>query len=119
MGVLRRHPDGKWNKSEDVFKKITLLQRDLLKHALTHLKVGGELVFSVCSFEHEETLMHLNWLLNIFGDKIEVVNPVKRLPDTFKKYVTKDHVFLSLPGNKENMDGFGAFCIKKCKELDA
>ena len=35
-------------------RTVPSLQRDILKHALAHLKPGGRLVYSTCSLEPEE-----------------------------------------------------------------
>ena len=37
------------------------------------LKVGGELIYSVCSFEPEESEFHLDELLQELEGKVEVV----------------------------------------------
>lgn len=113
LGVLRRHPEAKWQKTEDGIIIMAKQQRELIKHALSILKVGGELIYSVCSFEPEETEDHLKWLTTELGDSIEVVTPVSRLPDYFKKYVTRQNVLLIFAGNQENMDGFGAFIVRR------
>lgn len=113
LGVLRRHPDGKMHKSPEIIPKMVDLQKKLLIHALDMLKPGGELVFSVCSFEEEETLGHINWLKKKFNDKIEIVSLGSRLQDFYKKYVTSDGLLAVYAGNQDLMDGFGAFLIRK------
>ena len=53
-GVIRRHPEGKWNKSMELIKHNQKIQRSLLEAAGELLKEGGEIVYSVCSLEREE-----------------------------------------------------------------
>lgn len=113
LGVLRRHPEGKWHKDEDIVSRMASKQKDILKHAWDMLAPGGEIIFSVCSFEPEETTEQLKWLINRFDDKIEVVDPSERLQDFYKKYVTRDQVLIVYAGNQDLMDGFGAFIVKK------
>ncbi len=113
LGVLRRHPEGKWQKTLEIIPQLASLQRAMITHALSLLQAGGELVYSVCSFEQEETVAHLNWIKSSFGEKIEIVSPVVRLPDYYKKFVTRDNILLIYSGNKEAMDGFGAFIVRK------
>lgn len=113
LGVLRRHPEGKWQKNVDIIAQLAALQRTMITHALSLLAAGGELIYSVCSFEQEETLAHLNWIQSTFGNKVEVISPVVRLPDYYKKFVTRDNLLLIYSGNKEAMDGFGAFIVRK------
>lgn len=117
LGVLRRHPDGKYHKKPDIVEIMAAKQRAILTHALSMLQVNGEIVFSVCSFETEETTDQLKWLLEEFDGKIEVVNPTDRVQDFYKKYITRDNVLSVYAGNKDLMDGFGAFIIKKTAKI--
>lgn len=113
LGVLRRHPEAKWQKTEAGIAEMSKKQRDLIKHAFSILKVGGELIYSVCSFEPEESEEHLRWLEAELPGKFEIITPVSRLPDYFKKYVTRQNVLLIFAGNQDDMDGFGAFIVRR------
>lgn len=53
-GTIRRHPDVLWTKGPEDIEKLALLQERLLRHALTLVKPGGELVFSNCSLDPRE-----------------------------------------------------------------
>ncbi|MFO0734001.1 MAG: 16S rRNA (cytosine(967)-C(5))-methyltransferase RsmB [Nitrospiraceae bacterium] len=55
LGVLRRHPEGKWFKSEATIAQHAVLQSELLSVAYRLLRPGGALVYSTCSAEPEET----------------------------------------------------------------
>ena len=55
LGVLRRHPDGKWYKTPNDITQHRLLQRELLAETSRLLRPGGVLVYSTCSIEPEET----------------------------------------------------------------
>ena len=112
LGVLRRHPEGKWHKDHSAVGLLAQQQRVLIRHALELLPSGGELIYSVCSFEPEEGEWHLRDLLKQHGDKIEVVSPVTRLPDYYKKYVTRKNLLLIYSGNQDDMDGFCSFIIR-------
>jgi 16S rRNA (cytosine967-C5)-methyltransferase len=52
--VIRRHPEGKWNKSEEFIKRCSELQKKMLKCARSLVKPNGIVVYSVCSLEREE-----------------------------------------------------------------
>ena len=113
LGVLKRHPEGKWLKKPHIVNQCHNLQKELIIHALKLLKPEGELVYSVCSFEPEESLTHLIWLKEQFNDKIEIVSPLERIPDYYKRFVTRELLLLILSGNQDNMDGFASFIIRK------
>ena len=53
-GVIRRHPEGKWNKSMELIRHNQRVQRELLSAAKDLLKPDGLLLYSVCSLEREE-----------------------------------------------------------------
>ena len=113
FGVLRRHPEGKWQKRADTTFELAKKQQKLIEKSLELLKPQGELIFSVCSFELKESLDHLNFLLESENHSVEVVDINRRLPSYYSKYVNKDKILMIYPGNKENMDGFSSFVVKK------
>jgi 16S rRNA (cytosine967-C5)-methyltransferase len=55
LGVLRRRADARWRKDEGSITSMAALQRPLLDAAAALTRPGGVLVYSVCSFEPEET----------------------------------------------------------------
>ncbi|MCR8633627.1 16S rRNA (cytosine(967)-C(5))-methyltransferase RsmB [Paenibacillus radicis (ex Xue et al. 2023)] len=54
LGVIRRKPDMKWNKSEQEIEGICVIQHELLEHIHTLLRPGGVLVYSTCTLEYNE-----------------------------------------------------------------
>ena len=46
LGVLRRHPEGKWHKKSEGQKEIIKIQQQLIDKAIENLKDGGELIYS-------------------------------------------------------------------------
>ena len=56
LGVLSRRPDARWRKAPEDIVRLATLQSELLEAAIVHVKPGGPLLYSVCSFEPEETL---------------------------------------------------------------
>ena len=55
LGVLRRRPDARWRKREAGFEELGPQQAALLDRAALLTAPHGVLVYSVCSFEPEET----------------------------------------------------------------
>ncbi len=54
LGVLRRNPDAKWERSVQDIQRMAGRQKRLLNRAANLVKPGGTLVYSVCSCEKEE-----------------------------------------------------------------
>jgi 16S rRNA (cytosine967-C5)-methyltransferase len=55
FGVLGRRADARWRKGPDVLAEMPAVQLELLEAAAHRLVPGGTLVYSVCTFEPEET----------------------------------------------------------------
>ncbi|EAX48606.1 sun protein [Thermosinus carboxydivorans Nor1] len=54
LGVLRRKPDSRWRKNEQMLTDLPRLQLAILASAAKCLKPGGILVYSTCTTEPEE-----------------------------------------------------------------
>ena len=54
FGVLRRHPEAKWLKHEDLLPPQQTRQLAILTHVSPLLRPGGIIVYSTCSTELEE-----------------------------------------------------------------
>ncbi len=54
LGVLRRHPEGKWRNAAGALTRHQTAQRNLLHSVSRLLRPGGILVYSTCSSEPEE-----------------------------------------------------------------
>jgi 16S rRNA (cytosine967-C5)-methyltransferase len=55
LGVIGKRADARWRKKESTLALLSHLQKELLDSASKLLDEGGVLVYSVCSFEQEET----------------------------------------------------------------
>lgn len=56
LGIVRKHPEIRWRRKETDIVRQAGTQRRMVREALRILKPGGRLVYSVCSFEPEETV---------------------------------------------------------------
>jgi len=65
-GVLRRNPDSKWNRKPVALAEnhvdITELQQKIILDYAPLTKVGGELIYGVCTFAKKETLDQVEWM---------------------------------------------------------
>lgn len=53
-GIIRRHPEVKWNRSEKEIEKLFPVQSDLVAWAAQHLKADGAILYSTCSVLPQE-----------------------------------------------------------------
>ena len=110
LGVIKRKPDIKWQKSEEDLKEIKTLQANILQTCSKYLKKGGTLIYSTCSILKEENEKIVTEFLknnkNFEKENIEL-NENKIL----KKYINKQG-YLDIYQN-EKLDGFFVAKIKK------
>lgn len=102
MGIIRKHPEVKWRLKEKDIHNYGTLQLKMLNALWDSLKTGGYLIYSVCSFEPEETIA----VIKSFGKQKEFI-----LENPFPFLFNKEY-FLSLP-HKTDMDGFFIARLKK------
>lgn len=85
LGVLRRKPDARWRKSEEILRDLPKLQAAILASAAQCVKPGGVLVYSTCTTEPVENQDIVNaflqanpaFLLETTGEYL----PVAKRPD--------------------------------------
>lgn len=54
LGVISRHPDGKWSRDESDIKRLALLQKGILNQAVPLLERGGKMLYVTCTISREE-----------------------------------------------------------------
>ena len=111
-GVIRRHPDIRWNRREEDLDQYQKTQLDLLHTAATLLRPPGTLVYATCSLEEEENEQVIEQFLAHNPD-FSLKDCTSSLPSTAHTFVTKEKgYFAPLPGPE--IDGFfGAGLIKR------
>lgn len=112
MGVIRRHPEIKWLRVPNDILACAAEQARLLKGLAGCVASGGEMVYSVCSFELEETTLQIDKFLAEHPE-FEKISPMPRLHDFYKKYVTRNDELLIYSGNPDDLDGFFAVILRK------
>jgi 16S rRNA (cytosine967-C5)-methyltransferase len=113
LGVLRRHPDGRWSKTERTVGEHTALQRRILENCAALLKPGGTLVYATCTTEPEENDDVIAWFLTGPGGSFIIDDPRPFLPEPAAALVDAGGFFRTFPRAPE-MDGFfGVRMVKK------
>lgn len=102
LGIIRKHPEIKWRRNIKDITNFGDYQLKLLDSIWDSLKPGGHLIYSVCSFEPEETLC----VIEKFGKRRSFVLE-KPLPLLFNR-----EYFLSIP-YETGMDGFFIAKLKR------
>ena len=112
LGVLKRKPDIKWQKSKKDLEEILNIQFNILNTCSKYLKVNGELVYSTCSILKEENVnIILKFLKNNKNFELKEINgEIKKL---IKEKINREYILKYLKENKflelytnEKTDGF-------------
>lgn len=109
-GVIRKHPDIKWARTEKDLIEIPARQLRLLEGLSPYLKKGGILVYATCSLEPEENEEVIKSFLKKHPEfKIDPPLPVlkKYCGEQIKDLIEKDFFLKTYP-HKHNLDGFFA-----------
>jgi 16S rRNA (cytosine967-C5)-methyltransferase len=101
-GVIRRHPDIRWNRRLEDFTRYQQTQLDLLQTAAALLHPEGTLVYATCSLEKKENEQVIEQFLKNNRD-ISLSDCTSALPAATQAFVSKGF-FTPLPGPE--IDGF-------------
>jgi 16S rRNA (cytosine967-C5)-methyltransferase len=104
-GVIRKHPDIRWNRKPEDFVSHQKKQLELLRTAAGLLKPDGVLVYATCSLEPEENQQVIEQFLGSSGE-FKLTGCRDFLPDSASLVVDKKGFFSPLP--TEEIEGFFA-----------
>lgn len=105
LGTIARRPDVRWRRTPEDVRAMAELQAQLLEAAVDLLSPSGRLVYSVCSFEPEETVEQVRRLVQT---KPVIAVPVRYfLPArTVNALQPEDKPWLTLLPHRVRTDGF-------------
>ncbi len=104
LGVLRRHPDGRWSKKEGILRERAKVQSAILRNCATLLKPGGVLVYATCTTEPEENEEIVQGFLHE-ASLFRIEDPAPFLPEPARRLVDGSGFFRTFPAAPD-MDGF-------------
>lgn len=105
LGILRRHPEGKWAKSLRTASKLKRTQSAILKNAARYVKPGGIMVYSTCTLNAQENEQVVGEFISKAGGAFRTEAPLRHLPPHIRKWVDRRGYFRTFP-HKGGMDGF-------------
>ena len=108
LGIIRKKPEIKWNKSRKSLKDLVPTQREIMENAWAYLKNGGTMIYSTCTLNTEENQDNIEWFLNKHKDaKVE-----KIFLGNMDNFIYNNDGSLTILPN-EYMDGFYISKISK------
>ncbi|MGH8014458.1 MAG: 16S rRNA (cytosine(967)-C(5))-methyltransferase RsmB, partial [Candidatus Binataceae bacterium] len=104
-GTMREHPEIRWRLIAADFDRMARLQRAMLDEAARLLRVGGALVYSVCSVAPEEgPEVMRDFLASHREFKLDATPPI---PATLRHVLSDDGTMRTRP-DRDRRDGFYA-----------
>ncbi len=102
-GIIRRHPDIKWHRTEDDIIELVQIQKQILHALWATLKPGGQLLYATCSVLPQENGLQIAEFLESRPDAKQIEFPANWATAT------------NLPGRQilpdtHGMDGF-YYCL--------
>ena len=110
-GVIRRHPDIRWNRVATDIQAYQELQLSLLQTAATLLAPNGFLVYATCSLEPEENEQVIARFL-AQSQRFNVTDCRRFLPENTAELVSDEGFFRPLPTG--DIEGFFAARLHAC-----
>ncbi|NOW92848.1 16S rRNA (cytosine967-C5)-methyltransferase [Clostridium beijerinckii] len=108
LGIIRKKPEIKWNKTRNELREIIKVQRDIMECAWMYLKEDGIMIYSTCTLNKEENEENIEWFVSRHKDC-----SVKKI------FIGKqDNLVYNRDGSltimpNENMDGFFVTKLEK------
>ncbi len=116
LGVIRRHPDIKWNRTHEDSHRLSETQLKILLDAAPLLRTGGTMVYAVCTTEDKEGVEVAKKFLELGAGSWELVRVDHATPDIdlniCHRYIT-DQGFLRILPAPQGPDGFFAAVFRK------
>ena len=101
IGIIRKKPEIKWNKTRSDLREIIPIQREIMENAWKYLKTGGVMVYSTCTLNKEENEENIDWFVSNHKD----CNIKKIFIGNQDNLIYNKKGSLTIMPN-ENMDGF-------------
>jgi len=111
LGVLSRHPDGKWNKKEEDIPRLAQLQKTILNSGCRLLRSGGTLLYVTCTLSREENEDVVEACVT--ENKDMALSDLRDQAPLWAKDVIDDRGFLRTFPHLHHMDGFFGALMRK------
>lgn len=113
LGLIRRKPEIKFNRSEEDIDDLIELQKKIINIAKQYVKVGGTLVYSTCTIENKENILLIKEFLKE-NNNFELTSLEDNFHNT-EDLETLDQGYIQLYPNIHGTDGF--FIAKMIRRL--
>jgi len=112
LGVLRRNPESRWNRSAADVRELAGLQIIILNQVAPLVRPGGVLLYSVCTFATRETTDVVAEFLE--KNKEFILEDLReKVPDSWRELIGDDGTLRTAPHRHDGMDAFFAARLRR------
>lgn len=108
LGIIRKKPEIKWNKTKKSLDELCTIQRDIMKNAWRYLKEDGIMVYSTCTINKDENEKNIDWFIDSHKDAVIEKIFIGQLDNV----IYNDNNTVTILPNKD-MDGFFLAKLRK------
>jgi len=112
LGVLRRNPESRWTRTPEDVTELAALQQKILATVAPLLKIGGTLLYSVCTFTPAETDTVVATFLAAHPE-FGIDDPRPDLPAHWAGLFAADGSLRTRPQDHDGMDAFFAVRLRR------
>lgn len=112
FGLLRRHPEVRWDNRLERLSQIARLQTSILEEAGAAVAPGGRLLWVTCSPTRAELEDRIVAWLGEHTD-FRLAGGLDRVPEWARPWVVADGPFLRTRPDRERVDGFGMVLLHR------
>ena len=111
LGVISRHPDGKWNRNEEDILRLAVLQKAMMDNAASLLRPGGRMLYVTCTLSRGENEGVVKDFLK--GRKDMFIEDLREHVPGWGRDLINNRGFLKTLPHVHHMDGFFAALLTK------
>lgn len=115
LGLMRRHPEIRWDRRHERLAEITRTQSDVLEAAAARVAPGGRLCYVTCSPTREENEDVVARLLAERPD-FRVENPTASLPPCTTEWTSLNGSVLRTRPDMADTDGFAISLLRRADQ---
>lgn len=104
LGLMRRKPEIKYDKTYQDVKDLSQIQTDLINHVSTLLKPGGKMIYSTCTMSYEENEEIVNSFLETHNNFMQ--SPITTEHDNVNADLITDEGNIRVWPQQFQTDGF-------------
>ncbi|HLO84463.1 MAG TPA: 16S rRNA (cytosine(967)-C(5))-methyltransferase [Nostocaceae cyanobacterium] len=109
LGTLHRHADARWRQTPESVQELAQLQKELLSHTATFVKLGGILVYATCTLHPAENEQVISEFLAT-NPHWQIEPPHLDLPEPVSNTSAG---WLKVWPHQQDMDGFFMVRLRK------